>query len=400
MTETAFSKSLKKEVDPEQYVELLGIDESEIHAFAHQDVICPICETTGGTYVRASKSGNILKKAHFRFNGEEGESAHDPSCDFYGDRLSNEVGQHLVRFATDRTKITHVIRNLVCAGIQAGVFSQESMRLMRQWFFKKRAASTFSVQISDETLGWLEFIIQLQRYPYASLRDDLISFGPAQTTIPGFSWKEAIQREAVRIHQPTLRKLNELKIWPKHIIELHKFVTNSSQRLLIDPTLLRDEYAKTLQLTSFIVNNYKEFKNKAVRDKADGEVKLLAFSALLLFVSNWNIERAVDKFAVIANITKVDDLLAGNFIGLNPYLKFSIADTARKIQESGPVHYQEIELWQVEKGMRDSYEIYSCSSPTPLPPLGPDIYISAYLKKEEFEKRVMSMVNNYTGDLS
>ena len=74
MTDTAFSKSLKKEVDPEQYVELLGIDESDIHAFAHQDVICPICEATGGTYVRASKSGNFHKKAHFRFNGEGGES--------------------------------------------------------------------------------------------------------------------------------------------------------------------------------------------------------------------------------------------------------------------------------------------------------------------------------------
>ncbi len=389
MTDTAYSKHLQKEVDAEQYVDLLGIDKNQIHEFAHHDVLCPICEATGGTYVRAAKSGNYQKKAHFRFVGKSGESAHHPSCDFYGDRLSHEVGQHLVRYSTDRTKITHVIRALVCAGIQEKVFSQETMRLMRQWFFEKRTVSTFSVDISEDELGWLAYIIRLPMYPYADGRNDLLPFTPVQATIPGFSWEEAIRREAVRIHKPTLRAFAELKIWPKHIIDLQKYLQNGKQKLLIDPSLLREEYAKTLQLTSFIVNNSAEFKSKAVRDRADGEEKLLAFAALLLFVSGWEIDLAIMKFAVIANVKQVDDMLAGNFIGLNPYLKFSIADTAKKLQENGGVKYKEVDLWEVEKTMRDNYEQYSRIYS--LPPLGPDLYINQHLKDLEFEKRVSDL---------
>ncbi len=393
MTDTAYSKHLQKEVDAEQYVDLLDIDKSQIHEFAHHDVLCPICEATGGTYVRAAQSGNHHKKAHFRFVGKSGESAHHPSCDFYGDRLSHEVGQHLVRYSTDRTKITHVIRKLVCAGIQENVFSQETMRLMRQWFFKKRTASTFSVDISEEELGWLAFIIQIPRHPYANARNDLLPFTPAQATIPGFSWEEAIQREAVIIHKPTLTAFAELNIWPKHIIDLQNYLRSGKQKLLIDPSLLREEYLKTLQLTSFIINNYAEFKRKAVRDRADGEEKLLAFSALLLFVSGWEIDVAIMKFAVIANVKQVDDMLAGNFIGLNPYLKFSIAETAKKLQENGGVKYKELELWEVEKNMRNNYEQYSRSHMSFLPPLGPDLYINHHLKNVEFEKNVSNLIS-------
>lgn len=130
MTDTAYSKALQKEVDPEQYVALLGLDDSTVHAFAREDVVCPICETGGGSYVRASVNGAYRKKAHFRFAGDDDISAHHPSCDFYGDRLSNEVSQHLVSFTTERTKITHVIRKMVCAGIQENIFTQEAMRNM------------------------------------------------------------------------------------------------------------------------------------------------------------------------------------------------------------------------------------------------------------------------------
>ncbi|MEQ5033455.1 hypothetical protein ABN085_18405 [Morganella morganii] len=183
----------------------------------------------------------------------------------------------------------------------------------------------------------------------------------------------------------------ELKIWPKHINDLQNYLQNGKQKLLIDPSLLREEYAKTLQLTSFIVNNFAEFKSKAVRDRADGEEKLLVFAALLLFVSGWEIDLAIMKFAVIANVKQVDDMLAGNFIGLNPYLKFSIADTAKKLQDNGGVKYKEVELWEVEKTMRDNYEQYSRSHMNSLPPLVPDLYINQYLKDLEFEKRVSDL---------
>ncbi|MGK9424562.1 hypothetical protein O6490_24295, partial [Salmonella enterica subsp. enterica] len=169
---------------------------------------------------------------------------------------------------------------------------------------------------------------------------------------------------------------------------LTKFVSSPSQGVLIDPTLLKDEYEKTLQLNAFIISSYDEFKNKSVRDRADGEVKLLAFSALLLFVSGWDINQAIEKFAVIANVDEVYDDLAGNFIGLNPYLKFELADTARKLQENWPIEYKEINYWQVEKRMRAMYEEDQKSRSTPLPPLPADIYITEHLKRKEEEERV------------
>ncbi|HBZ3409779.1 TPA: hypothetical protein MG645_29445, partial [Klebsiella pneumoniae] len=157
MTDTAFSKSLQKEVDPEQYMELKGLDEGSVHAVAREDVICPICKVGGGTFVRASRSEGYNKKAHFRFAGENGEG-HHPACDFYGDRLSVEVSQHLIRFTTDRTKYSKVIRKLVCAGLQEGIFTQENMRQMREWFFNKRKKSSFEILLDEEDLGWLEYI--------------------------------------------------------------------------------------------------------------------------------------------------------------------------------------------------------------------------------------------------
>jgi len=394
MTDTAYSKALQKEVDPEQYVALLGLDDSTVHAFAREDIVCPICEANGGSYVRASVNGAYRKKAHFRFVGDNDISAHHPSCDFYGDRLSNEVRQHLVQFTTDRTKITHVIRKIVCAGIQEKIFTQEAMRNMRQWFFAKRCESTFEIALSEEQIDWLAYIVALPVYPYAWHRDDLLPFHPMQAIVPGFDWDKAISRETVRLHQPTLRRLDELNLHRKHIGELQNYISKTQHTTLLDPELLKEEYAKTLLLNSFIINNYLEFQNKSVKDRANGEEKLLAFSALLLFVANWDIDEAIAKFSVIATVRHVEDLLAGNFMGLNPYFKFSIANTAKTLQDNWPVDYQELEGWQVEQSMREFYVSYSLTRSLPLPPLLPDIYVTNHLERTRREAEINRMIEN------
>lgn len=62
MTDTAFSKSLQKEVDPEQYLALKNLDDSSIHAVAREDIICPICKVGGGSFVRASRMMVITRR--------------------------------------------------------------------------------------------------------------------------------------------------------------------------------------------------------------------------------------------------------------------------------------------------------------------------------------------------
>ncbi|WP_336657636.1 hypothetical protein [Enterobacter hormaechei] len=211
MTDTAFSKSLQKEVDPEQYLALKNLDDSSIHAVAREDIICPICKVGGGSFVRASRNDGYYKKAHFRFTGESGQG-HHPSCDFYGDRLTSEVRQHLVTFTKDRTKYSQVIRKLVCAGIQEGIFTQEKMWQMREWFFNKRKDSTFEIWLEKGHLDWLDYISGLRESYLAWTNPDIMPFSPIQATVPGFSWSRAIDKEVLRVHIKTLQQLRKISV--------------------------------------------------------------------------------------------------------------------------------------------------------------------------------------------
>ncbi|MHB4798121.1 hypothetical protein ACYB50_19810 [Klebsiella pneumoniae] len=395
MTDTAFSKSLQKEVDPEQYMELKGLDEGSVHAVAREDVICPICKVGGGTFVRASRSEGYNKKAHFRFAGENGEG-HHPACDFYGDRLSVEVSQHLIRFTTDRTKYSKVIRKLVCAGLQEGIFTQENMRQMREWFFNKRKKSSFEILLDEEDLGWLEYIADIRFSHLAWTDSDILPFAPIQATVPGFLWRRAIDIETVRVHQATLQKLRELSVFKRDISSILEHQTKNRGRMILDPELLEVEIRKTLKLTAFIRENYVEFKSKTVNEKSYAEDKFLAFAALLLFVSGWDIDTAIGKFSTIARVREVDDMLAGNFIGLNPYLRYDVASAVKRLQDAWPIEYKKVELHDVEQAMRKMYEKYNQSLRFPVPPLAPlppDIYITEHQKWEQKQAETEVMLN-------
>lgn len=49
---------------------------------------------------------------------------------------------------------------------------------------------------------------------------------------------------------------------------------------------------------------------------------LLAVSTLLLFVSEWNEEIAMDKFNILANAGGTTMPDAGNVIGMNPFIHY------------------------------------------------------------------------------
>ena len=81
-------------------------------------------------------------------------------------------------------------------------------------------------------------------------------------------------------------------------------------------------------------------------------------------------------------------------MGLNPYFKFSIANTAKTLQDNWPVDYQELEGWQVEQSMRESYVSYSLTRSLPLPPLLPDIYVTNHLERTRREAEINRMIEN------
>ncbi|HHR7811917.1 TPA: hypothetical protein ACS9TY_004906 [Salmonella enterica subsp. enterica serovar Typhi] len=146
--------------------------------------------------------------------------------------------------------------------------------------------------------------------------------------------------------------------------------------------------------TGFVMSNYIEFKTKTVRDRAYGEAKFLAFAALLLFVSDWDLNIAIGKFSKIARVKEVDDMLAGNFIGLNPYFRYDVAKAVKKLQDNWPIEYQELEHWDVEKSMRESYEKWRSTEPEFAPPLLPDLYVTQHEKEVARDEEIRRWIKN------
>ena len=334
-----------------------------------------------------------FKKAHFRFTGEAGQG-HHPSCDFYGDRLTSEVRQHLVTFTKDRTKYSQVIRKLVCAGIQEGIFTQEKMWQMREWFFNKRKDSTFEIWLEKGHLDWLDYISGLRESYLAWTNPDIMPFSPIQATVPGFSWSRAIDKEVLRVHIKTLQQLRKISVSHRDISAILEHIDNNRGRAILDPSLLEDEINKTYKLTGFVMSNYIEFKTKTVSDRAYGEAKFLAFAALLLFVSDWDLNIAIGKFSKIARVKEVDDMLAGNFIGLNPYFRYDVAKAVKKLQDNWPIEYQELEHWDVEKSMREAYEKWCSTEPEFAPPLLPDLYVTQHEKEVARDEEIRQWIKN------
>lgn len=368
MTDTAYSKNFKREVDPEQYVQLLGPD-ADVHSIARTDVICPVCKVDGASYVRASL-GQYQKKAHFRFIGANGISAHHFLCDFYDDRLSTVVSNSLVRFTKDRTKISAIIREWVCAGIQIGLFSQTEMWNMREWFFEKRKQSDLSVKVTWEYVNWLWYISNTKNGIPVYFREEIYKFHPSQATIPGFKWKQAIESEFIRIHQATICRLFEDGIRTVDLKTLQDYADpEKPKKTLLDPSLLRDEYHKTKLLTQFILNTYAPLQGLRQGRRVNGlEPIFRAFSALLLFISDWNFDTAIEKFSKIVNVSQINDLLAGNFIGLNPFTDYQLSEALVKIQDEQYEFVKE-DLHSIETSMRNSYLDYSALQDEPLPQL-------------------------------
>lgn len=99
-------------------------------------------------------------------------------------------------------------------------------------------------------------------------------------------------------------------------------------------------------------------------------------------------------FSVIAKVRHVEDGLTGNFMGLNPYFKFLIANTTKTLEDNWPVVYWELEGWQVEETMREAYMSYS---PTrSIHSLLPDIYVTTHLERVWRAGEINSMIENDT----
>jgi len=343
---TAYSVAEAKELDVDQVLAALSrrhgvqapIDVADLpeswREFLRTDLECPCCFVTGAELVREAisrTSRKAIRQRCFRFV----TPGHRPQCD-YAMSDTNSTPENLVNFGTANSNLTRAVRELVCTGIQTGAFSQRSVRDMREWFFQKKAQASFRVVLDPRIPKWVD---KLHRLPFLSTGS--VPTGVPLTveiaTMPGFDWVAESARLLVERHRAVLDVVNEKRLWwmPDAGNRIESLARRYQGEVVFDPTVLHKEYDQSLRLALFISHNYAPIRSVTKAKPYSAAACVLAFSALLLFVNDWDLNRAVGTFAVIARSAGHADQGLGNVMGLNPFHDYEAWRKLKQLQESG-----------------------------------------------------------------
>lgn len=342
MSRTAWSQLYQQELDFKQILkkrgliasvdhEALGLTQEDRDWMKH-DLLCPSCRAPGASVVRSdvAKSGKRnTRQAHFRFLNDAGRTAHKVGCDFY--MLDEEPGFTRgfdVQFsANDRD--TKIVRELVCKSIAIGALKKTDVFSMRQWFLAHRDANTFLVAGNDAMVDWLLSVFNIRIAPFA--------FKPFHASLPGFSVNKAagqmmaLHYQEFRAQLPKVRFDAATRDRAKRLISMHK----GQPLIAMEP--LRPQYEATRKFTSLMVElGSLNLSRKSRYNEDKTAPALLAFAATLLFVSDWDIEAALRKFAQIVAAPQPEDLTLGNVMGFNPFHDFAAIEIVRCISALQP----------------------------------------------------------------
>lgn len=365
---TAYSISGEKELDVEQLLGQLSgkagigpVSPEDVpdawRATIRGDIECPCCFVTGAEIVREAvsrTSGKAVRQACFRFTSP-GHHAH---CDFASSEKANAMPENLVAFGVANSNLTRAVRELVGTGIMLRAFNQRSIRDMREWFFQKKNEALFEVTLDPRIPKWIVGL----------WRTAALSFGPLPSgvaltreiaSMPGFDWAaEATRRQRAR-HQEVLDVIQQQRLWIHDSADrIESLAKRYKGELVFDPTVLAVEYGKSQALAAFISRNYDPIKSGTRNGSV--AVSVMALSALLLFVSDWDSNRATATFAAIAAAAGHSDQDLGNVMGLNPFHDYAAWDGLRRLQALGIVAPDNTdpksELKQIEMETRSQFQ--------------------------------------------
>jgi hypothetical protein len=340
---TAFSITRTGEFDVDQILEKLGAETGQAYASVERipdawrahlraDLKCPDCPVTGAEVVRAavaSKSGKPTRQSFFRFT----TPGHHPVCDYANPETANAVPETLVAFGESKSKLTRAVRDLVCTGIEMGIFSQGSIRSMRDWFFNKKVDSMFLVSLDPRTYPWISAVQENEFRARGALPQD-VEITPEVAALPNFDWHaQAARLVQARYpqHEAIMRTLKDERIAMFGEVgkRSESLARRYAGRSVFNPTVLASEYRKTQTLSEFIAHTHPPLK--AVKDA--GASSVLAFSALLLFGRDWDIGKAIADFARISPAVGAADQQLGNVMGLNPFHDYEAWAVLKKMQD-------------------------------------------------------------------
>lgn len=384
MPKTAYSHKFQRELDPEQLLSLFGYDlrsdpdlknlSKEWRRKIYRDLTCPECGVTGGIIVSRSKSqkdymrqSSVIRQSHFRFlASEDTVSIHHPLCDHYDDSKPKNQKESLVNFGSDRTFETKVIRELVSRGIEQRIFSQQTIRDMRQWFFDTKVENQFKMELSEEAFQWASKLRNLFHHRG-------IPFKPVHAELPDFDWRHAAtlqfaeeNRDLISIVRTGWWGYNSKKAEQRTL----KLIKLTQGATVFDVTVLAEHYQKTIELACFMKQNLYVFNQKLrfYEDQLYSDMKLtavVAFAALLLYVSSWEFDKAVLNLIKIVNAPTPIDMNAGNVIGLNPFHDLTAWSNLMKAKEIALHSHKgfdfDAQIEVIEQRLREEYNQWRIS---------------------------------------
>ncbi|WP_186207447.1 hypothetical protein [Burkholderia gladioli] len=340
---TAYSTTQRGELDVEQTLNRLAAQFGQPYASVDAipdawrarlriELQCPSCFVTGAEIVRpAVKAGKASRQSFFRFT----TPGHRPHCDFSSPDTANTVPENLVSLTESKSNLTRAVRALVCTGIEQGIFSQVSIRDMREWFFNKKVDSLFVVTLDARLFAWLSALQKNVFWASGALPVGAPLTPEIAAALPQFDWRaEAARRVMERYPQ---HAANMKAIIDQHVAifgpggERAKSLSERFHgRSVFDPTVLVDEYRKTRSVADFICHNYAPLKS--VKGGA-AAASVLAFSALLLFIRGWDTGSAISAFVEIVPAVGSANHDLGNVMGLNPFHDYEAWEILKRMQD-------------------------------------------------------------------
>jgi len=354
---SAYSMTLKGEYDVVQLLARLNNsssangDPTQISQanrdFIAGDVVCPGCGLGSPIVVASGRSKSdpkhITSQPHFRF------PEHLELCEFEADGTTSSLDDHLVTFSSTKSALTRMVGDRVSKGIELGIFSQETMRNMRQWFLEVRRTHSYRCEIDQD------FLAEMFRLPY-DYQSPLPKFTPAMARLPDFDPNEFGNQKFIDENEDIYEVLSRDRHAVHFMRQNQNIITTRVKRnagaLIFDPSSTQLEYRQVRQLAHFIVGQERSvnWPSKFLSDERKPLYSLVsAFSALLLFSNNGDMDRAIEAYVSIRTSGDPVDRMGGNIIGLNPFFDHGVlsaiamAHELRKVRPNGLVVSSRIE---------------------------------------------------------
>lgn len=345
MAITVYSKTFKRELDRDQletlYKKYISVNSDGFREFIFEDAECPMCNVTGAHYVSEGYSrltNKKVKQAHFAFRKPDNTDAHKIFCDHYNgpDKVRDSGGDAYIKFGKDGSEVTKLVRELVCRGIEYNVFDQTDIRNMRKWFTDLRESGNTIISYSPHVINLIRasFYSQIGAEKYeiqnGMQKEDWFNINDEVYKSLKYKYPSFLDIDIQTIENNPLMRLYSNTIAK----QAHRLIIKDKGIRIFDRRELNDKYIAAMNLSTVITKHYDTLKRKFTTPLSImRNNQLLAFSALLLFVSNWDKEKAKDKFNNLASAKSSTMLDAGNVIGMNPFIHYDAWKIIHRVQE-------------------------------------------------------------------